>query len=356
MSKKPTRYVSGRGAQTNPKNRFQKNAYSQDDPDGIDEFEPLERKTQYIEVFPKTIVNKVTSPDVGMDYSLNPYQGCEHGCTYCYARPTHEYWGYGAGVDFESVILVKKNAPELLERTFMKKTWEVKPIVLSGNTDCYQPAERKFRITRSLLEVFLKFRHPVGIITKNALMSRDLDVVEQLAELNLIAVNISITSLDEELRRKLEPRTASGKKKLELVRSLSDMNIPVNVMIAPVIPALNDHEVFSIVQAANEYGATSVYSHVVRLMGPNEGIFEEWLRRNFPDRMEKVLNQLKQIHGGRVGSSNFGERMRGGGALALNLRRQFEVAKAKFFTPKEKSPLRTDLFERPNSDGQLKLF
>ena len=356
MSEKPKNYFSGRGAQRNPNNRFEKNSYSNEHWEGIDEPFLESKPTQYIDVFPKTIVNKVTSPDVGMDYSLNPYQGCEHGCTYCYARPTHEYWGQGPGLDFERVIFVKKNAALLLREAFEKKKWSVKPIVLSGNTDCYQPCERKFELTRQLLEVFLEYRHPVGIITKNVLMNRDLDLIGELGKLGLIAVNISITTLDEKLRRKLEPRTATGKRKLDLIEKLTSLDVPVNVMAAPIIPALNDHEILSIAKASSERGANSFHAHVVRLMGANEEIFEDWLEKNFPDRKQKVLNQLKDIHGGRVGSSTFGDRMKGEGSFAVNIRRQREIAKNKYFQHRRKFSLRTDLFIRPGKGRQLDLF
>ena len=206
-------------------------------------------RTNYIPIFPKTIVNKVTSPDVGMKYSLNPYQGCEHGCIYCYARNTHEYWGYGAGLDFEQIILVKKEAPNLLEEKLKSKNWQAETIVLSGNTDCYQPAEKKFGITRECLKVFLNYRHPVGIITKNALVLRDLDILKELAKDHLIAVNVSITSLSEDTRRILEPRTASIKKRLETIRLLADNGIPVNAMLAPIIPGINSHEIMDMAKA-----------------------------------------------------------------------------------------------------------
>ncbi len=356
MSEQSKSYIQGRGAQSNPNNRFNKLGYSSEDTDGVDETESPSNLTRYIEVFPKTIVNSVKSPDVGMDYSLNPYQGCEHGCTYCYARPTHEYWGYSAGTDFEQVILVKKNAPELLRKTFEKKKWQVKPIIISGNTDCYQPCEKQFGITRQLLEIFLEYRHPVGIITKNVLMNRDLDLIEALGKLNLISINLSITTLDEKLRRRLEPRTATSQRKLNLIEKLVGINVPVNVMACPIIPGLNDHEILPIAKAAAEHGANSFHSHVVRLIGPNEQIFENWLDLNFPDRKEKVLNQLKSIHSGKTGSSTFGDRMTGHGSFALNLSRQREIAKHKYFPNPKRIPLRTDLFRRPSRNGQLSLF
>lgn len=350
------KYISGRGAQVNPHNRFLSQSKVTEHWEGIDEEESLEGKTKFIEVYPKTIVNKVTSPDVAMEYSLNPYQGCEHGCTYCYARPTHEYWGYSAGVDFEKTILVKKNAPELLEKALNHPKWDVKTIVLSGNTDCYQPCERTYGITRKLLEIMLKYRHPVGIISKNALMTRDLDILTELAKLNLVTVLISLTSLDEDLRRKLEPRTATSKRKLETIQLLSSHGIPVNVMIAPIIPALNDHEFFHIMKAVSERGARSAYYQIVRLNGPNQEIFTDWVTKNFPDRASKVLNQLSEMHGGKINDSRFGQRMSGEGNFALNLRRQYEIARKKFFPVKSSTELRTDLFIRQSKNGQTSLF
>lgn len=358
MSKKQPIGLSGRGAHINPTNRFQKT----EEGDAFYEFhtdedgETVNRKTTFIEVFPKTIVNKLTSSDIGMYYSLNPYQGCEHGCTYCYARPTHEYWGYSAGTDFEQTILVKKNAPELLEVALRKKKWEVKPVSLSGNTDCYQPCERTYGITRKLLEIFLKYRHPVTIITKNALIERDLDVLTELSKLNLVHVFISITSLDEALRRKLEPRTASCTKKLTTIERLSAQGIPVSALLAPIIPAINDHELFALVKAVSERGAQDVHYQVVRLNGPNGDIFKNWLQHHFPDRAEKVIHQLESLHGGRINDSRFGIRMKGEGAYSLNIERQFKIARERFLPQRTITKLRTDLFIIPDESGQTSLF
>lgn len=348
-------YKNGRGAQINPHNHFLKNQKG-DDFDDLDPSEEPEEKTKFIEVYPKTIVNKVTSPDVRMYYSLNPYQGCEHGCTYCYARPTHEYWGYSAGTDFERIVMVKKNAPVLLEETLNKKSWLVKTITISGNTDCYQPCERTYGITRQLLEILLKYKHPVGIITKNALITRDIDLLQELAKLNLVAVNISLTTLKEDLRRKLEPRTASSRKKLETIELLSKLDIPVNVMLAPIIPALNDDEIFSIAKTTSEVGAKSMYHQIVRLNGPNGDIFTDWVTKNYPDRASKVLNQLKEIHGGQLNDSRYGKRMKGEGNYAENIRKQMEIARNRFFANTFIPKLRTDLFEIPNKNGQIRLF
>lgn len=348
--------TKGQGAFINPESRFLKNG----DGDAFDDlqFEEVEnRKTTFIEVYPKTIINKVKSPDIPLSYSMNPYQGCEHGCTYCYARPTHEYWGYSAGVDFERVVLVKKNAPELLEETLRKRNWEVKTIMLSGNTDCYQPCEKKLGLTRKMLQVLLDFKHPVGVITKNALIERDADILQELARLQLVGVSISITTLKEDLRRKLEPRTASAKKKLRTIELLAEKGIPVNVMLAPVIPALNEEEIFSICKAASEHGATSVHYQIVRLNGPNEAIFSNWLSHHYPDRSEKILNQLRSMHGDAVNSSVFGKRMRGEGHFAENIRQQFAVAQKRFFSEKQTNHLRIDLFCPPLQEGdQLTLF
>ncbi len=355
MSKIPKDAYTGRGTNENPTNRFQQYSYGIDE-EYLHSDDYVAPQTRFIDIHPKSIVNKVISPDVGMDYSLNPYQGCEHGCTYCYARLTHEYWGYSPGVDFEQIIMVKQNAAELLKATFQKKTWKVKPIVLSGNTDCYQPCEKKYGITRALLEVFLEHRHPVGIITKNVLIKRDFDIVAELAKQKLITVYISITTLNEALRRKLEPRTATSKRKLELVAQLTELGVPVTVMASPIIPALNDHEIIGIAKAAAEHGAANFHAHVVRLMGPNETIFENWLADHFPDRKDKVMNQLKAMHGGKTGNSNFGDRMRGTGSFANNIRQQRALAKKKFFPNAQQHELRCDLFRRPSVGGQLGLF
>ncbi len=352
-------YIKGRGAQANVKNRFHEMSHEMRD--DFLEYCRLEGeeadpdKTQYLKVFPKTIVNKVESPDVGMGYSMNPYQGCEHGCIYCYARNSHEYWGYSAGLDFERQILVKENAPQLLEDKIRSKRWKAHPIVLSGNTDCYQPAEKHFQITRKCLKVFLKYRHPVGIITKNAMVIRDLDVLKALAEDNLVVVNVSVTSLSEETRRVLEPRTASIKKRLETVRILSEHGIPVNVMIAPIIPAINSHEILPLARAAAENGAVSIAHTIVRLNGAIGEIFSEWIRKAMPDRAEKVLRQIEDCHGGNLNDSRYGLRMTGEGKIAQQIHSLFQVAGRKYFADTSYPHLNTSLHES-FKDGQLKLF
>lgn len=351
-------YIKGRGAQINVHNRFFAQSYEMRD-DFLNyceaEGDDPDNRTQYLEVFPKTIVNRVDSPDVGMGHSMNPYQGCEHGCIYCYARNSHEYWGYSAGLDFERRILVKKNAPQLLEEKLKSRNWTAQTIVMSGNTDCYQPAEKKFGITRKCLELFLKYRHPVAIITKNALIARDLDIVSELARYNLIGVNVSITSLDEKTRQVLEPRTATIKKRLDTVRMLSDNGVPVNVMMAPLIPGINSHEVLGLAKAAADAGARSVGYTVVRLNGAIGEIFSDWIRKAMPDRAEKVLGQIRDCHNGQLNDSRWGERMRGEGNFAQMIRSQVQLARKKFFEGREFPPLDHSQYEQ-YKEGQWRLF
>lgn len=355
----PNPAIKGRGAQLNTPNRFFQ--LSHEMRDDFLEFcakegeEADKNKTLYLEVFPKTIVNKVDSPDVGMMYSMNMYQGCEHGCIYCYARNSHEFWGYSAGLDFERRILVKKDAPKLLEELLKKKSWQAHPIVMSGNTDCYQPAEQQFKITRQCLEVFLKYKHPVAIITKNALILRDLDILKELAKDNLINVNVSITSLSEDTRRVLEPRTATIKKRLETVKILSENGIPVNVMLAPIIPSINSHEILPLAKTVSEAGAMSIAHTIVRLNGAIGEIFTDWIKKTMPDRADKVLHQIESCHGGNLNDSRYGTRMRGEGEIANQINDLVKLARLKYFKGKSMPKLNTTLHEQYKV-GQLKLF
>ncbi|PCJ97743.1 MAG: radical SAM protein [Flavobacteriaceae bacterium] len=312
-------------------------------------------KTQYLPIFPKTIVNKVTSPDVGMAYSMNPYQGCEHGCVYCYARNTHEYWGYSAGLDFERKVLIKKDAPKLLEEKLKSKRWQAVPIGMSGNTDCYQPAEQIYKITRACLEVFLKYRHPVGIITKNALILRDLDILKELAKHQLVTVYISVTTLSEKTRRILEPRTTTIKKRLETIRILSENKIPVNAMLAPIIPGINSHEIMNLAKAVSNNGALSFGFTVVRLNGAIGHIFTDWIRKALPDRADKVLHQIQDCHGGTLNDSRFGVRSKGEGKIAQQIHDLVALAKVKYFKGKERPKLNTALHQE-YKEGQWRLF
>lgn len=305
--------IKGRGSQQRADNKFSKEQYCREHEEGLDLPPEVSAKTKLIEVFPKTIINKVDSPDLKIEYSLNPYQGCEHGCIYCYARNSHAYWGYEPAMDFESKILYKPKAAELLEKAFMKKSWEGHPVMLSGNTDCYQPAERKLQINRSLIKVFLKFKNPLGIITKNHLILRDLDLLKEMAEQELVHVYHSITTQDEALRRKMEPRTSSSYWRLKSIEKLSEAGIPVGVMIAPIIPGLNSHEIPSIAKAAADAGALSIRHTTVRLNGAIAEIFNDWLRKQFPDRASKIIHQIESMHGGKLNDSSYGRRMKGSG-------------------------------------------
>lgn len=352
----------GRGAQKKVANKFLEFSYETRadflEYCRLEGEEAEENRTKYIPIFPKTVVNKVTSPDVGMTYSMNPYQGCEHGCVYCYARNTHEFWGYGAGLDFERIVLVKKASASLLEEKLSSVRWEPQTIVLSGNTDCYQPAENKFRITRACLEIFQKYRHPVGIITKNALILRDLDILKELAKNRLVGVNISITSLSEDTRRILEPRTATIRKRLNTIRILSEHNIPVNAMLAPIIPGINSHEIMNLAKAVSEHGASSFAFTVVRLNGAIGHIFSDWIKKTLPDRAEKVLSQIKACHGGTLNDSRFGIRSKGEGKIAEQIHEMVRLARRTYFKNKTFPTLNHELYPkyRAAKNGQMKLF
>lgn len=351
--------LKGRGAQENSHNRFLSDVHEMRD-DFLEycrvEGEAVDKNTtEYLPVFPKTIINKVNSPDVPFSYSLNPYQGCEHGCVYCYARNAHEYWGYSAGLDFERKILIKKAAPALLAAKISHKNWKAQTIVMSGNTDCYQPAERKFELTRQCLKVFLKYRHPVGIITKNALILRDLDLLRELAELGLVAVNVSVTTLSEDTRRLLEPRTTTIKKRLQTIKVLSENKIPVNAMLAPIIPGINSHELLPLAKAVADHGALSFGHTVVRLNGAIGQLFTSWIQKALPDSAEKVLHQIKNCHGGTLNDSRFGLRNKGEGHIAKQIHDMAQLAKRNYFSQVDFPILRTDMHAAYKT-GQMRLF
>lgn len=346
-------YFKGRGAQIKTENKFLKAQYVTDHIEGLDEPLLSAPTTQIFYEQAKKVVNRVDSPDLAGMYSLNPYQGCEHGCIYCYARNTHEYWGFSAGLDFESKIIVKENAPQLLEKFLVHPSWHATPIMLSGNTDCYQPLERKLEITRKLLMIFAKYRHPVGMISKNSLVTRDIDILKDLAKDNLVQIHISITTLNEDLRRAMEPRTASGMKRLQTVETLAKAGIPVGIMNAPVIPGLNHHEIPTILKAASDHGALGAGMTMVRLNGSIGKIFEDWLRKNFPDRFDKVWNQICDAHGGNVNDSVFGRRMTGEGNYAEAIQQLFRTSKKKFFAGKSMPAMDLTKFRK---GGNLNLF
>ena len=346
-------YIKGRGAQINTKNRFLLNEISRENVEAIDDWTEQQVNTIYLEEHAKSIVNKVKSPDVGMMYSMNPYQGCEHGCIYCYARNTHEYHGYSAGLDFESKIIVKKNAPELLRKFLMNPKWECVPLNMSGNTDCYQPAEKKFRLTRQMLQVCLEFNQPIGMITKNAGMLRDQDVISEMARRKLISILVSITSLNEDLRRVMEPRTTTGLQRLKLIRDMSNMGVRMGVMLGPMIPGLNEHEMQKIMKAASEEGATFSAYTFIRLNGSIKLLFHNWLYKNFPDRADKVWHFIESGHGGKVNDSRWGVRMRGEGPMSDLVRQQFHKYNKLYNLNAERWDLDCSNFRVPGSQGKL---
>ena len=356
MEEKSDSYFKGRGSQINTHNKFAKYQYVQEFMEVLDEELLENHKTEIIYTHPKTIINKVESADIPGMYSMNPYQGCEHGCIYCYARNTHEYWGYSAGLDFEQKIIVKENAAELLQKHFSNKNWKPSPIMLSGNTDCYQPVERELEITRRILQVCLKYKHPVSIITKNALILRDLDLLMELAKNNLVHVMISITGTDESIRMKLEPRTATYKNRFKVLEALSKNTIPCGVMIAPIIPGLNNHEIPNVMELAAKAGATSAGFTMVRLNGAIGPIFKDWLVKNFPDRADKVWNQISDAHGGNVNDSRIGVRMRGEGHMAQSIKQLFNLSRLRFMGNKDDFEFNVNDFNYKAGDSQLSLF
>lgn len=349
-------FQKGRGAQKNVDNPFLKNSYVTEHMEGIDEIyidSPV--KTEFFTENSKTIINKVNSPDLELGFSMNPYQGCEHGCIYCYARNTHQYYGYSAGVDFESKIIVKKNAAQLLAKAFDHPNWKPSPIMFSGNTDCYQPAERKYKLTRQMLEVCLKYKHPVSMITKNSLILRDLDLLKEMAALRLVHVSVSINSLQEVIRLKLEPRTTTMHQRLKTIEVLSNNNIPVNVLIAPIIPGLTDHEIPEIIKAISTHGALSAYYSIVRLNGSIGEIFSDWVHKAFPERAEKILNQIADCHGGQLNDTRYSTRMSGEGKTAEAIANLVRISKNKYMAGLEMPDLNLTIFHKP-SNGQMSIF
>ena len=347
--------VRGRGALGNPASRFDTLQYEPDP----DEFEPedgLDEQTRYLRDSSKSVISRNSSPDIPFDVSLNPYRGCSHGCSYCYARPSHEYLGLSPGLDFERMIMVKEDAPQLLERELRKRTWEPKTMLLSGVTDPYQPIERKLKLTRSCLEVLRDFRQPVSLITKNHLVARDIDILAEMASYDASHVTLSITTLNEELRRKLEPRTSTGQRRVDAVRELAAAGIPVSVNIAPVIPGLNDEEIPAILGAVAEAGARSAHFILVRLPGAVESIFLDWLEAHYPLRKEKVLSRLREARGGKLNESAFGARMRGQGQYAESIRTMFHVNRKRHGLTERSFVLSGEHFRVPGSSSQPGLF
>ncbi|MBI4546676.1 MAG: PA0069 family radical SAM protein [Ignavibacteriae bacterium] len=347
--------IKGRGAAFNPPNRFEKLHLEPLEIELDDEEEARRIPTIFYKDTSKSILAKNNSPDIPFTYSINPYRGCEHGCIYCYARPSHEYLGFSAGIDFETKIMVKEDAPKLLEETFQKKSWQPQMVCFSGDTDCYQPVERKLQITRHCLEVFLKYRNPVGIITKNALITRDLDILKELAALNLVITTISITSFDDELIRKMEPRTSAPYKRLETIETLATHGIPVGVNTAPIIPGLNDKEMPTILKEAAARGAKFAGYVMLRLPGAVEQLFLDWLQRELPDRASKIINRIKEVRGGKLNDPRWGSRFRGEGEIAQTIRDLFHLSCEKYGLNKEEFKFSVEHF-RHEPEGQLELF
>jgi DNA repair photolyase len=359
--------IHGRGASWSPANRFEKLHVDLTDVDLVDDDpeadlpapgsgaarEKPRPATQYFDDKTKTIVAHNQSPDVGFEVSINPYRGCEHGCIYCFARPTHEFLGFSAGLDFESRIMVKRDAPRLLEAELSSPKWKPQLLMMSGVTDCYQPIERKLKITRGCLEVLAKFRNPVAILTKNRLVTRDIDILSELARHNAVVVNLSITSLGVDLQRILEPRTSAPNARLHAVAQLRAAGIPVGVMVAPVIPGINDHEIPTIVAACGKAGAQFAGHVLLRLPWAVRPLFEHWLDEHFPERKAKVLDRLRASRGGKLYDSRWRKRQTGEGIFAEQISNMFEVA-CRRAGMTERSKLSTAAFRRPQE--QMKFW
>lgn len=353
----------GRGIADAPGNRFEKLHVELDagafeelaavDPD----WEPPSPRTVYYRDDSQSIISTNASPDLGFEASLNPYRGCEHGCAYCYARPYHEYLGFNAGIDFETKIMVKENAAELLERALSKKNWEPQLLVCSGVTDAYQPVERKLAITRACMEVLARFRNPVGIVTKNHLVTRDADYLGELAREHQAArVFLSIPTLDPDLARVLEPRASGPAMRLRALRELSDAGIPVGVSLAPTIPGLNDHEMPAILQAAAEHGARTAFYTIVRLPYAVKDLFSNWLETHYPEGKERILGRVRELRGGKLNESAFGARMRGEGPMAADIGNLFRVSARRFGLDRPLDSLSVAAFRRPGEQKQMELF
>lgn len=353
----------GRGAQTNETGRFERITREAYDEDLLwDEETPRPLPTEVTVERARSIITRNDSPDIGFDLSINPYRGCEHGCFYCFARPSHAYQGLSAGLDFETKLFAKTNAAELLERELSAKGYEPKPIALGANTDPYQPVERRYRITRGILEVLARRAHPVGIVTKSALVTRDVDILGPMAERGLAKVAISLTTLDPKLARRMEPRAATPSRRLEAIKRLTDEGIPVTVLVAPIIPAINDHEIERILEAAHAAGARQAGYVLLRLPHELKGLARDWLIENAPDRAERVLSLVRDTRGGKDYQAAWGERQTGTGAYAWMIGRRFEAATKRIGLNAVRPRLRTDLFEkaaRPRKAAdadQLSLF
>jgi DNA repair photolyase len=342
--------IKGRGASWNPQNRFEVLEYVRDDEAEPEEGTP---RTIYLRDPSRSIIASNDSPDIGFDRSINPYRGCEHGCIYCYARPTHEYLGFSAGLDFETKIMVKEDAPELLREELMSPKWTPQTIAISGVTDPYQPIERKLEITRRCLAVLAEFRNPVGMITKNHLVTRDADHLAELAQYRAASVFVSITTLDRDVARVMEPRTSQPELRLAALETLAKAGVPVGVMVAPVVPAITDHEMPKILAAARDAGATQAGFVVLRLPWAVAPLFEQWLEEHFPDRKEKVLNRIRDLRGGKLYDAQWGTRGRGSGIFADQIEAIFDVTCRKLGLNERRMELSAASFRRPTAQTSL---
>jgi DNA repair photolyase len=341
-----------RGAVSNPPNRFEQIVFERDE-DWDPENDPAPA-TRFLRDNSQTLITYNESPDIPFNAGINPYRGCEHGCSYCYARITHEFLGFSAGLDFETRIMVKEDAPALLKKELSAKRWKPQLLAMSGVTDCYQPIERRLQLTRKCLAVLAEFRNPVGIITKNHLVTRDIDLLQELARHNAVGVNVSINSLDADLARRLEPRASSPRHRLAAVEALAKAGIPVGVLVAPIIPGLNDHEVAKVLEAAGKSGARWAGMEILRLPLTVSAIFQDWLERNEPGKKAKILDRIRSMRGGKLNDPRFGERMRGHGVFADQIRQMFEVARRKAGLAEDAPALSTAAFRRPPGN-QLEL-
>jgi DNA repair photolyase len=342
----------GRGAAGNPPNRFEKLTFS---PDVASEDDPPSPRTEFLKDASRSLITFNDSPDVGFEAGINPYRGCEHGCVYCYARPTHEYLGFSSGLDFETRILVKELAPEILRDELSSPRWTPRVLALSGNTDCYQPVERRLRLTRRCLEVLAEFRNPVAVITKNHLVTRDADLLGEMARHGAASVCVSVTTLDAGLARAMEPRTSIPERRLEAIATLAGAGVPTGVLIAPVIPGLTDHEIPAILTAAAEAGARFAGRVMLKLPHAVKDLFVDWLDRTLPERGKRVLARIRDVRGGRLNDPRFGSRQTGEGLYAGQVHALFELARRKAGLESGAPELSTAAFRRPPGP-QLRLF
>lgn len=346
--------IRGRGASRNPRNRFTDTDLEYF-PDIFADKQSSE-KTSFLRDYSDSVISHNNSPDIPFEVSLNPYRGCEHGCVYCYARPTHEFLGFSAGLDFESKIMVKHNAPAILKETLSKPSWKPQTLVMSGVTDPYQPVERELGITRGCIGVLAGCKHPLAIITKNHLVIRDIDLLKKLAGVNAVHVTLSITTLDNHLAGVMEPRTSRPRARLNAIRELTDAGIPAGVNIAPVIPGLTDHEMVRILEESKKAGAVQAGYQLLRLPYGVKNLFLDWLEEHFPDRRDKVVNRILDYREGRLNRSEFGERFQGKGHFADHIRKTFQIHTGRLGFEQQKQPLNRSAFKRPAINGQFGLF